>query len=377
MPHRQTVALVPQLNRRAVSLLFAAILLAQASNAATYPLNITPGRSWPISVTADSSRGLVYFDTTSGEYPPTGFSFGIINVTTHTVTKILPLEVNPGPIALDQRTGDVFVAGSTSIAVLDAGNQSFGKQIEVGRAILSMAHDGSVSPDIFVTSGNGVFAVNPQTGAIDRNVSFPSDVDGMALDPANGRLFVGEYPIGEISVLNATNLARIGTIGLPGCCALQLALDDGNQMLYAATGTGYVFSVNAATDAFDKSVLVAPSAQNSTNSIVVDNDTGRVYVASSPGGSIVVLDAAENVVGQYHVQSQVAGMAIDTKTEELYATNYHLLTVFDAARPRTFLLVIVAAGAVIAMAGVAVYFFMRRRDAIERARTKSGGQGEG
>ena len=361
-------------------LLFVAMFLfAQASNAATYPLNLTPGRSWPLSVIADSSRGFVYFDTTSGEYPPTGFSFGIINVTTHAVTKILPLDVNPGAMALNQRSGDVYVAGSTSIAVLDARNLSFVRQIAIGRPILSITYDSSVSQNLFVTSGNHVFSVNPQTGVIERNATFANHVDGIALDPANGRLFVGEYPYGGISVLNASSLAPLSTIALPGCCALQFALDDTTQVIYAATGTNFMYSVNAATDTFDKSVQVAPSAQNSTNSIVVDNNTGRVYVATSPGGSIIELDSAGNVVGHYEVQSQsqVAGMAVDTKTEELYATNYHQITVFDAARPRTFFFLIAVTGAVVAVATIGVYLFLRRRDNRERMQIQLGKQTEG
>jgi DNA-binding beta-propeller fold protein YncE len=361
-------------------LLFVALFLfAQASNAATYPLNITPGRSWPLSIIADSSRGLVYFDTTSGEYPPTGFSFGIINTTTHAVTKILPLDVNPGAMTLNQKSGDVYVAGSTSIAVFDAGNLSFVRQIAIGRPILSMAYDSSVSQNLFVTSRNSVFSVNPRTGALERNATFANYVDGIALDPANGRLFVGEYPEGEISVLNASSLAPLGTIALPGCCALQFSLDVATQVMYAATGTNFMYAVNAATDTFDKSVQVAPSAQNSTNSIVVDNNTGRVYVATSPGGSIIELDSAGNVVGHYVVQSQsqVSGMTLDTKTEELYATNYHQITVFDAARPRTFFFLIVVTGAVVTVAAIGIYLFVRRRDNKGRMQIQLGRQTEG
>ncbi|HMD78864.1 MAG TPA: hypothetical protein VKF39_02655, partial [Nitrososphaerales archaeon] len=270
-------------------------------------------------------------------------------------------------------------AGSTSVAVLDGGNLSFVRQIVIGHPILSIAYDSSVSQNLFVTSGNTVFSVNPRTGTLERNATFANDVDGIALDPANGRLFVGEYPDGVISVLNASSLAPLSTIVLPGCCALQFAIDATTQVMYAATGTNFIYSVNAATDTFDKSVQVAPSAQNSTNSIVVDNETGRVYVATSPGGSIIELDSAGNVVGHYEVQSQsqVAGMAVDTKTEELYATNYHQITVFDAARPRTFFFLIAVTGVVVAVAAIGIFLFLRRRGNRERTQIQSGRQTEG
>jgi DNA-binding beta-propeller fold protein YncE len=325
-----------------------------------------------MSIVADSTRGVVYFDATSGEFPPTGFSFGIINATTHEVTKVLPLSVESGPMVLDQEDGDVYVAGSTSIAVFDAASQTFARQIAVGLPIQSMAYDSSVSRDLFITSGSRVLALDPLTGDTVRNATFTNDVDGLVLDPSNGRLYVGQYPEGGILVLDAASLAQVGTVGLPGCCALQLALDGGTQTLYAATGTNYVYVVNAGTDAFERSVQVAQSAQNSTGAIAADNVTGRVYVASSPGGSILELDAAGSVVQHYLVQTQVAGLAVDTRSQELYASNYHQITVFDAARNRTYLVVLVVGGAVVAVGVILVYLLIRRREESERMKVQSG-----
>jgi DNA-binding beta-propeller fold protein YncE len=325
-----------------------------------------------MSIVADSARGLVYFDATSGEYPPTGFSFGVINASTHQVTKVLPLNVSSGPMALDQKTGDVYVAGNTTIAIFDAAEQKFVRQFDVGKPILSMAFDSSVSPDLFITSGHQVFAVNPGDGEVVGNSTFANNVDGLVLDPSNGRLYVGQYPQGGISVLEATSLASIGTIGLPGCCALQFALDDRTQMLYAATGNNYVYALNAGTDTFVKSFQVTSSSQNSTNEIAVDNVTGRVYVASSPGGSILELNAVGDVVQHYQVQSQIAGLAVDTKTQELYATNYHEITVYDAAASRTFLVAIIIGVAVVIAGGILVYIFVKRMEGKERMEVQSG-----
>jgi len=321
-----------------------------------------------MNIVADSTRGLVYFDTTSGEYPPIGFSFGIINTTTHTLARVLPLNVTPGPMALDQRSGNVYVAGSTSIAVFDRANQTFVGQIDVGQPIRSMAHDSTVSRNIFVTSGDHIFSLDPQTGAIVGNTSFPNDVDGIVLDPSNGRLYVGQYPNAEISVLEASDLAPVGAIGLPGCCAFELSLDQSTQVLYAATGTNSVYVINVGTDTFTKSLEVTQSNQNSTNAIVVDDMTGRVFVASSPGGSIVELDGANGGVTRIlRVASQVAWLALDTKTQELYATDYHQVTVFDASKSRIFLLSLVVGGVAVAVGVGLVYVIARRRDRRVRA----------
>lgn len=352
------------MNHKTLSLLLVCLLLAQASYAATYPLNITPGRSWPLNVVVDSSRGVVYFDASSGEYPPSGFSFGIINATTHDVIKILPLDVYPGVMVLDQASGDVYVAGYTSIAVFDESNQSFVRELVLGHPILSMAFDSSVSPDLYVTSKDSLLELSPNTGSLLGNVTFPSLLDGVQLDPSNGRLFVGEVTRNEIPVLNASNLATIGAIELPDCCAIQFALDQGAQSLFATTGiSNYVYVVNAATDTFEKSVEVPQFGGNTTNSIAADGATGRVFVASSVGKSIAEIDGSDGHISRLlNVSSAVAALAVDTTTHELYVANYHQLTVFDFPGPGSLVFVALALAAVVIVGSVGTYLLFRRRD---------------
>jgi DNA-binding beta-propeller fold protein YncE len=360
------------MNRRLLTLLILLLLMAQPAESASYPIAITYGRSWPLSIVVDSKRGLAYVDATSGENPPTGFSFGIINVTSHEVAKVLPLDEIPGSMALDEANGDVFVAGNYSIEVYDGANQSFAGIIEAGHPILYMTFDGSVSQNIFFTSGDEVYALNPQTRDIVGNATVNNGPEGLALDPKNGRLYVSEYMSGEIAVFQASSLDPVGTITLPACCAALMALNTDTQVLYAATGSNYVDMISARTDTFTRSVRVAPSAQNSTNEIAVDSEIGSVYVTSSPGGSILELDGSSGaVLGTFEVQSQVAGLALDTETHELFTTNYHEITVYSATRTGFFPFVLVTGGVVVAVAIVAVFLVIKWRNDTKRMRGQS------
>jgi outer membrane protein assembly factor BamB len=327
-----------------------------------------------MSLVVDSGRGLVYVDGVSGENPPEGYTFGIINATTHTLVQTFPLNVVSGPMVLDQSTGDVFVGGNTTIAVLDGRNQTFDQQFSVKRPILAMAHDGSVSPDIFFTSGAQLFAVDPQTGNIVGNATFTSNADGVAVDPANGRIYVGLYPSPLIAVLDASSLAQVGTITLPACCALQLSLDQRTQTLYSATGTNYVYAVDAATDTYLRELEVAPSPQNSTNFVAADNETGSVLVASSPGGSIIELDGTTGAVrATFKVSAQAAGIALDSRTQELYVTNYHQLTVFEVGRGRGLLLFLILAASLIVAAVLVILGVSKWKESRERKSIRDAG----
>ena len=356
-------------------LAFIALLAVQSAGAATYPMTIPFGRSWPYSIAVDSARGIAYFDASSGDYPPTGFLFGVLNVTTHSVAATLPLDVLPGPMALDQASGEVFVAGGESIEVFNGTNAV--RMLDTsGHEILDIAI-GGLSSDIFFTSGTGVFAMDPVTSALVESAALPKGPDSILPDPANGMIYVSEYLSGEIAVLNASTLALVTNVVLPSCCASHMALDPRTQTIYASTGSNLVDVVNAENDKFVRSIQVAPSAQNSTGPIAVDVATGRVYVGSSPGGSIVELDGSTGaVMGEFEVQSQVAGLAVDGASHELYVTNYHQITVFDiGASGSSFQPLIALAAAMCAVGVLSVYVLLKRRDERERVKVQPAGSG--
>ena len=358
---------------KAISLLFLALLLAQPVSALSYPITVTFGRSWPLAVVVDSNRGLAYFDATSGDYPPTGYLFGVVNVTSHTVEATLPLDVIPGPVALNQANGDVYVAGNKTIAVFDGRTQTFAKEIGVGRPILDMTFDSNASQYIFFTSGNDVYSVDPSNGAMVANATVGNGAGGLVLDPTGGKLYVAQYLSPVISIFDPSTLTLLGTIQLTQCCASQLAIDPAEHVMYASTGSDYVDVVNLASQTLSSTPQVAPSSGNSTNSIAVDTGTGRVFVSSTPGGSIIELDGPDGaIIGTFKVYSEVAGLAADTKTGELYATNYHQVTVFNVARGRGLLLLLGLAAILVVGAAVAILVVMRRRKSREKIRVQEG-----
>jgi DNA-binding beta-propeller fold protein YncE len=202
-----------------------------------------------------------------------------------------------------------------------------------------------------------VYAVDPQSGRILGSATVGNGANGLALDPSSGRVYVSEYPDSEIFVFQGQNLLPAGTIRVPVCCAEQMAIDQKTHVLFATTGTRFVEAIDTQSDALLSSTPVASSTLNSTNLLTIDNATGRVFVSSSPGGSIVELDSSGRaVVGGFRVASQVAGMAVDARTHELYATNYHQVTVFDLTRVHILFLLLVIGGA--AAVAVVVAFLL-------------------
>jgi len=339
------------------------MLLARPAGALASPINIPYGQSWPLSVVVDSARGLLYVDALSGLYPPIGFSLGIISTTSHQVVKVLPLNDTPGPMVVDTTTGEVYVAGSHSIEVFYGENRSQVEEISVGNPILDMAFDPRVSHNLFFTSGNGVFALDPKTGVVVSHTTVAGEAGGVVIDPTSDRILVGDYVSPEIAIFQASTLASAGVINLPSCCAARLALDSNRHTIYATTGSNYIDVIDATAGTFLKTVTVAPSSGNSTNVLAVDNYTGRVFVSSSPGGSIIELSGqGGKILRSFAASYEVAGLAYDSRTGALYATNYHQVTVFDVGRERPPILLILTVGslAVVLVASIFVFFWRRR-----------------
>jgi len=345
----------------------AVVVIAMLSNeptaALSAPLTIPYGRSWPLSIVVDSSRGLAYVDGASGIYPLTGFSFGVINTTSHTLVRVLPLNSTPGVIALDSQNGDVYVAGPDSIEVYEWRTQVFSRSIQVGHPIFSIVYDVS-SGSLLFTSGDSVFSIDATTGQLQASSAVGGDAEGMVVDSANGEVYVTSYLSGTISVLKEGTLAMVKTIGLPPpAYPNQLALNPNTQLIYATTGTNFIDVIDARTDTFVASIQVAPSSQNSTTAVAVDSVSGRVLAASSPGGSITEVDGLGGApLGNFKLSSAVYALAVDQKTGKLYATNYHQISVFDVRRGQSsFLPFELAATLGVASVAVVMLLFARHR----------------
>ncbi len=281
----------------------------------------------------DGARGLVYIDGLSGIYPPTGYSFGIVNVTTRSVDRVLPLNVTAGEMAIDESSGNVYVAGSTSIEVFNGKTQAFTKHIKVGVPVFYIVYDKG-SGNLFFTNGlQSVFEVDTRTGTVLRQASVGNGAEGLAIDLSSRELFVADYISGSISVLTASTLALVKTITLPSPCnPSQIALNQRTHLLYSTTGVNAIDVVDTAADTFARRVTVAPVASlnaNSTFAIALDEVTNMVFVLTGHGTTVTQVDGySDAVVGRLSVGGSAAyELAANQAKGELYVTVYHQISV--------------------------------------------------
>ena len=341
------------------SLTILALLCLPASYAQSGPVTIVYGRSWPRSIVIDSARGVAYIDGMSGDYPPTGFSFGIINTTSHTLEpSVLGLNVTPGEMALDPASGDVYVAGTNvaganSIEVFNGTTQSFTRLMNVGIPIRYILFD-SVTGDLFLTANNAVYQFDPGTGTMLRNATVGTLPEGMAIDASAGELYVADYLSCSVVVLRTASLESVTTIHLPTpCYPSQMALDQQTRSLYIASGSNTVDVVNTVGNTFERSITVAADSTNATFAIALQEGTGNVFTLTEPGTTITQIDGSTgSVVGRFRLTSAADEMAVDQATGELYVSVYHDVMVFEPLHSQSWLTLPVVAG--LAAAALAV-----------------------
>ncbi|MDA4124492.1 MAG: YncE family protein [Thaumarchaeota archaeon] len=350
---------------KSAALLLLLVLLLSAATASGQKADSTIdyGRSWPRSMTVDPARGILYVDGMSGIYPPTGYSFGIVNVSTHLVERVLPLNVTSGEMTIDESSGDVYVAGYNSIEVFDGRTQEFARNIFLGVQVFYVLYD-SASRSLFVSNGlNKVFEVDPLSGRILASATVGNGAEGMALDQKSGELYVADYLSDSISVLRADGLAPVTTIELPALSyPAQIVLNSNTGKLYSTTGINSIDVVDTSTNRFLGSVTVAPLASNSTLAIALDQKADRVYVLTGPGTTIVQVDGAGDTVrGRFSVSSDAYELAVNQDTQELYVTVYHQIDVFPLTQSGTTGVVSDALLVLLLAVGVVVAVILARR----------------
>jgi DNA-binding beta-propeller fold protein YncE len=334
--------------------------------------NLTFGRSWPLSVAIDSRRGVAYVDAESGDYPPTGFTFGIINSASGTVEKTLGFPAVPGRIAIDEATGTVYVGSGESINVFDPKTNSFGIPLKVGQPIFDLTFD-NISGDLLLTSGNMVYKLDPSTGSITASAKAGASAEGLAIDWVRGEIYVADYLSASVSVLRESDLAPVATIALPSpSYPSELAIDRARGEVYVTTDENSILVLGLATKNVLRTIPLGAGGITASSAISLDERDGLAFVSSNPGSSIVEVDESNGeIVSKFAVNSTVYEMAFDQATGRLFATNYHQVTIITPASPSAHspLTVAVVVGVAICIAAVAVVY--------SRVVTASGGRRDG
>lgn len=292
-----------------------------ATNSVVGAVSIPVYGGSPWGVATDPVNGNIYvsywapvFNYTSGEPLPNG-SVYVIDPVTERLSGSIAVQAQPGGLAVDSTTGEVFVAdnAATNVSVINESSVQVAATIQVGYYPGSPAVD-AASGNVYVTTEESVKVIDGATRAVLRSISVPGVQD--------------------------------------------IAVDVATDALYASTGSNLT-TVNLSTGEVDGTFVAGMFLLG----IAVDPQTGYLFAAdfgrANELGNVSVIDAETNaIVERIPVGINPGYVAFDPRNDFVYVTNCHSndVTVIDAkiAPPGSVdLLIGVLAGAGVGMGAIA------------------------
>jgi YVTN family beta-propeller protein len=188
---------------------------------------------------------------------------------------------NPGEIAFDSGTNQLFVSNSNSTTV-----------------------------DVISDLSDRVVAKVPDTGG-------PM---GLTYDPGKGEVFVANWAKNTVTIISDATDKVVGTVAV-GTNPYWIAYDSGMGQLFV---TNYGSNnVSVISDSSDKVVANVPVGSEPYD-VVYDPAKGEAFVVNhnaSPTTVTVISDATDTVVTSVTIGSWSIGAAFDTAKGEVFATN--------------------------------------------------------
>ncbi len=310
------------------------LLLVGCVNAQPITYHDIPiGRSWPRSIGINPLTNQIFVTTVSGIYPPTGFTLTIVNGSSETISLVIPFQGIPGELAVNPNTKEVFVINGSSILVYNSTTGSEAGKIQLRAPLYALAVNPTTN-EVYATSADTLFEIGPdiQSPGIKR---FPvgSYAVGLAVNPQTNMVYAANFDSNTVTVFNATKGSVVKTIGLGGSSLnpSELAVNPVTNKVYSTTGRNSIVVIDGLTNSVSKTVQVGSSASgNSTYAIAIDARKNQVYVASTPGPLITIIDGSSDVVvATLRINYSPYEFAVNPITNRLYVTDYHLLTVVE------------------------------------------------
>ncbi len=249
--------------------------------------------------------------------------------------------VSPQAVAVDARTGYVFVTDSSTgsgvggrVRMVDGATGAVLRTIAVGPSPRGVAVDARTGRVFVANWGRtyrdtgSVSVLAAATGAILRTVTVGANPSAVTVATTAGRVFVAN--LYSVSVLDATTGALIHTVTNSGGFFTPVAIDEqrGRAVVatYATTGSGQpafgendVSVLDATTGALQRRILVP----HGPYAVAVDPRTGRLFTANIDG-SVSIVDTH----GSVRTVSVTSGsflnaVTVDEQTGRVFVTGYH------------------------------------------------------
>jgi YVTN family beta-propeller protein len=160
---------------------------------------------------------------------------------------------------------------------------------------------------------------------VQTTVTVGFEPSSVAVDSANGEIYVANYGSNTVSVINGATNTVVATIPV-GANPSSVAVDSASGEIYAANyGGGTVTVINGPTNTVVATIAVGANP----SSVAVDSAIGEIYVGNYGSNTVTVInDSTNTVVGSaIPVGANPSSVAVDVLSGEIFVGNYGSNTV--------------------------------------------------
>ena len=233
------------------------------------PITLPSGNN-PFDAIYDPVFNIVYVTTGQGTVEE-------INTTTNAVITTIPIDDELSGIAVDNDTGQLFIASRTDGVLFSYDPQNDGIELPgypdgIPWGVVYNHADGYIFVSDYAVGK--VSIIDPASNSIIKNVNVGTRPTAMSVDPNTGFVYVANAGSGTVSIISPTTLGIVGTITLPG----------------GDLAAPYGLAVDPIRNPADKVLLFV--SDNSQNNVYIYNVTGtkpakdvRMQTLNFPPGS--------------------------------------------------------------------------------------------
>ena len=269
----------------------------------------------PMAILYDSLNGYLY--VACGQIPG---MIAVIDLASDSIVKNITVGDGPWGIALDNKTGNLFVSdwGNEDVSVINGTSNVLVSTIHVGASPEGIAFDSGNGNIYVVNSGqNNVMAINGTDNKVSATIPVGISPIGIAFDDSNGDLYVtdGGPPPG-VNVINGMNNTVIGFLRV-GETPDGVIYDAKYRNVYVGNdGTDSVSVVDGDTNTVIGSI---PLAWNPTW-IANGGANGVIYALSFTDWKLGVISNV-TLLGMVPIGSSPTDAAYDFNGGNLFVTN--------------------------------------------------------
>jgi len=272
-----------------------------------------------------------------------------------TTLRTVPVGVQPIDAQVDEQTGRAFVLnnGDSSVSVLDTRTGALLGTVPLksprsGPVATSMTVDARAGRVAIINHDKSVSALDARTGRLVYTVPGGGASDSVVVDTRTGRIFVsnwGDFAVSPrrpdvdvfkggntVTVLDTRTGRHVGTIHVNGN-PFAMAVDERTGRVFVKSdGDGFpgytklVSTLDGTSGRLLCAVAVAhdPRGQNPSQGagdIVVDDQSGRVFVSSPYADSVSMLDATSGRLLRTVGGTHPGPMAVDARAGRVFVLN--------------------------------------------------------